>query len=160
MTSRPRHAVVTAAASVASVTLALTLSACSATNPITTQDDYAASDGVMAQVGDLRAGNLVILTTGDGEPGALVGAVTNDGDDAEVTFALDGEEIASFEVRSRETVLLNQDGEEVEIAAVDAAPGTFARLMMASDVSGSTTVNVPVLDGTLPEYADHVPDAE
>lgn len=157
MTSRPRRAVATATtAALAAATLLLT--GCSATNPITTQDDYAASDGSHVELGDLRLGNLIVLAAGQGEPGAVIGSVTNDaGEATRVTIAVAGAEAGTFRVDGRTTVLLGQeDGETLEVESVEEPPGAFVDLTVTSD-AGSTTVGVPVLDGTLPEYADAVP---
>ena len=152
MTTRSRRAVVPA------VALALALTGCSATNTITTQADYAASDGVRAELGDLRLGNLLVLTSAEGEVGTLIGSVTNDGSqDAAVDITV-GESTTALAVDARSTVVLgSQDGEQVEIESVPAPPGAFVAVTVTSDVGGTMTVRVPVLDGTLPEYADLVP---
>ncbi len=157
MTTRSRHAVVTAAGTASLVAAALVLSGCSATNPITTQNNYEASDGVHAQVGDLRVLNLIVLSAGDGESGTLVGAVANDGDDTRVGLVVGGAEAGELRVRSGETVLLGtEDGEQVEVDAVAEAAGAFVDVTITSG-AGSTTVPVPVLDGSLPEYEEYAP---
>lgn len=160
MTSRPRRAVATATtAALAAATLLLT--GCSATNPITTQNNYAASDGSHVELGDLRLGNLIVLSTGQGAPGVVVGSVTNDaGEATRVTIAVAGAEAGSFRVDGRQTVLLGQeDGETLEVESVEEPAGAFVDLTVSSD-AGSTTVGVPVLDGSLPEYAELTPSAD
>ncbi|MGW6130081.1 hypothetical protein ACWFNE_08660 [Cellulomonas sp. NPDC055163] len=137
------------------------LAGCSATNPITTQRPYAASDGVRATLGDLTAENLLVLTSGAGEPASLQGAVSNDGAEAlEVTFALeDGTEVGTVEVGPGDGVLLGgTDGEQLLFTSVD-VPGATTDVTITTATGGSETIAVPVLDGTLPEYADHVPTA-
>lgn len=137
------------------------LAGCSATNPITTQEPYAASDGVRVTLGDLTAENLLILTSGAGEAASLQGAVSNDGADAlEVTFALeDGTEVGSVEVAAGDGVLLGgTEGEELLFASAD-VPGATTAVTISTTVAGTQTIEVPVLDGTLPEYEDLVPTA-
>ena len=137
------------------------LAGCSATNPITTQKPYAASDGVRVTLGDLTAENLLILTSGAGEAAGLQGAVSNDGAEAlEVTFALeDGTEIGSVEVSPGDAVLLGgTDAEQLVFESAD-VPGATSAVTVSTATGGSETLPVPVLDGTLSEYADLVPTA-
>jgi hypothetical protein len=137
---------------------AAVLSGCSATNPITTEMAYAASDGVRATLGDLTAENLLLVAAAADTPGALQGALTNRGDeDLEVELDLDGD-IALVPVAAGETVLLGgEDGEEV-VLDTPGEPGSTVEMTLTTDAAGSETVPVPVLDGTLPEYADLVPE--
>jgi len=138
------------------------LAGCSATNPITTQRPYAASDGVRTTLGDLTAENLLILTSGAGEAASLQGAVSNDGaEELEVTFALeDGTEVGSVEVGAGDGVLLGgTEGEQLLFASAD-VPGATTDVTITTAAGGSETIAVPVLDGTLPEYADLVPTAQ
>jgi hypothetical protein len=137
---------------------AAVLSGCSATNPITTEMAYAASDGVRATLGDLTAENLLLVAAAADTPGALQGALTNRGDDdLEVELELDGD-VALVPVAAGETVLLGgEDGEEV-VLDTPGEPGSTVEMTLTTDAAGSQTVPVPVLDGTLPEYADLVPE--
>ena len=155
--SRAVGAVITAATAAT-----LTFAGCSATNPIATQNDYAPSDGVGAQLGDVSFGNLLVLTSAEGEPGTLLGSVTNRGrDDVKVTLGLsDGAAGPPIDVRAGDTVLLGPEKDvTLELDAVPAPPGAVVDLAVSSDAGGSSTVGVPVLDGTLPEYADLVPSS-
>ena len=125
-----------AAAAVAAIAV---LAGCSATNPITTSFDYDPSDGVSQRLGDVRVGNLLLLTAEEGGAGTFVGFVANGGGQpAAVVIALGGDET-------------------VDVEAVPAAPGSKVDVTVTTDVSGAATVQVPVLDGTLPEYADLLP---
>jgi hypothetical protein len=137
------------------------LAGCSATNPITTQRPYSASDGVRVALGDLTAENLMILTAGEGEAASLHGAVSNDGaEELTVTFALeDGTEIGSVDVSAGDGVLIGgTDGEQLLFTS-PAVPGATADMTLTTASGGSERVYVPVLDGTLPEYSTHVPTA-
>jgi hypothetical protein len=145
-----------AAGVVALVGVALT--GCSATNEITTSKAYSASAGVRAQLGDVTAENLLVLASAKGAPAALQGAVTNRGK-AAVTVSLTAGAVAigTVRVNPAETVLLGGDtGKSITFAVAD-APGAVTPLTLATGPGGTLTVSVPVLDGTLPEYATLIP---
>ena len=137
---------------------ALALTGCSATNEITTAKAYSASDGVRAELGDVTAENLIVLTTAKGAPAALQGAFTNRGTTAVTVSLTDGTAaIGTVRVDPATTVLVGGDaGKKITFAASD-APGGVTPLTLATGSGGSLTVSVPVLDGTLPEYATLVP---
>lgn len=140
---------------------AVALAGCSATNPITSNEPYAASDGVRVEVGDVTAENLFVLTTAAGEVAALQGAFTNRGSER-VTVTMttaDGSPAGSVPVAAGTTVLLGGDGELVDFIATD-PPGAVTDLTIVTEQYGTLTVAVPVLDGTLPEYASLVPTPE
>ncbi len=148
------------AVAVVAVSLALGTAGCSVTNPITTLNDYAASDGTLAEVGELRAINLLVLASAEGAEGTALGGVSNTGAEAvEVTLAFpEGSASTSFDLAPGETVTLGPDQEEhFEIDSVPVPPGTYVELSIGTGRDGTTTVQVPVLDGTLPEYAELVP---
>jgi len=179
-THRPRRLSlrlpVRAAVVAAGLATGLVVAGCSATNPIQTEDQYDASDGVSITLGDVRAINLLVVTTAEGEPGVLHGALTNKGDDdASVTLtfqasgddatAAPGTDPTTVAVPAGATVLLSgadgtQDGDRtvaVDISSTPAAPGDITTIAIASDLAGSEQLQVPVLDGTLPEYAALLP---
>jgi hypothetical protein len=143
----------------AALALALGLSACSVTNPMTTQMDYDPSDGVSIQVEDVHAGNLVLLTSEEGAPGTLVGFVANrGGQDARVTIEVAGAASDEIEVPAGRTVLLGPDRDAgLDVDAVPATPGSKVDATVRSDRGGQVTASIPVKDGTLEEYADLVP---
>ena len=135
------------------------LAGCSATNPITSDDPYSASDGVRGEVGDVTAENLFLLTAAKGDPGALQGALTNRGDES-VEVRIAGEqdsESTDVRVPAGQTVLLGAEGEDVQLGSVPVEPGATTPLTLTTGAAGSVTLDVPVLDGTLPEYATLVP---
>jgi len=147
----------------AGVLAALTLTGCSATNQITTEKEYNSSDGIGARLGDIKAINLLVVSAAKGEPGALLGALENTGGaDQTVTIAI-GSDSSTVRVASGKTVLLGAPGgnaeKDVDVTfdAIDEPPGAFVDLTLSTPDAGSTQVGVPVLDGSLPEYADSVP---
>lgn len=135
---------------------ATTLSACSSELPMTARP-YAASDGLDVTVGTLAAGNLLVLTSAEGAAGTVLGSLTNNGDEAVTATVGSPDAPVQVEIPAGGTALLGPEDVAVPIAAVPAPPGALTALVVASDADGSTTVEVPVLDGTLEEYASLVP---
>ena len=139
--------------------LALALSACS---PITTDEPYAASDGIRAQVGDLEVLNLMIVSASKGAEGRLLGAATSSSaePDTLTIAAQDGSIDVPVTLGAGETV--NFSGAEDEAILIDdvpVAPGANVLVTLMNSAGESVDVYVPVLDGTLAEYADVVPSA-
>jgi hypothetical protein len=139
------------------VALAAVLSGCSATNPITTEEPYSASDGVRATLGSVTAENLLVIAAEADGPGAVQGALTNRGDDAVTVDLVLGGDSEQLRLGAGETLLLGgTEGEEL-VLTTPAAPGAVADLALRTAADGEIAFPVPVLDGTLPEYADLVP---
>lgn len=143
-------------ASIAAVAVvsAAALTGCSAVNPITTQMQYDASDGISVEVGDVTAYNLLVLTPGAGETGILIGTLQNTGsEDVSLSVSLDGSEIVTVDVPAGGTVKLGGDqGETAVTGTVAATPGLVTDVTFQSDAAGQSVESLPVLDGTLPEY--------
>ena len=167
MTSpRPRTRRLRAATglAVAGLAAALTLTGCSATNPMTTEKEYNSSDGVGAHVGDIKAINFLIASEAKGEPGALLGALENKGsDDA------DGDDHARRRRPDRQGARRRRPSCSAPPAAtptrtrtivfesIPEPPGAVVPVTVATKDAGSVTLDVPIVDGTLPEYADSLP---
>lgn len=143
------------AAAVALAAVALT--ACSTINPITTQDDYQASDGVHLDLGDsAEALNLLVMTTAKDAPAVLTGSIHNAGDEVlEVRISIDGAIATDVSVPADSTVLLGTaEGATLVQGASPAAPGGLAPVMFGNDEAGAITVQTPVVDGTIAPYQD------
>ncbi|MCK0116346.1 hypothetical protein BCE75_10392 [Isoptericola sp. CG 20/1183] len=135
---------------------ALLLGACA---PVTTQLPYAPSDGTRVDFADaqVRGLNLVVIAAEENAPGNLLGALANNSDE-DVVFELEtpGAAPVSVPVAAGETAYLGADGTETLIDNVAAIPG--ANLEATLSAAGETEeFFLPVLDGTLPEYADYLP---
>ncbi|WP_420112705.1 hypothetical protein [Pseudactinotalea sp.] len=132
-----------------------------ACSPITTQLQYAPSDGNRVVLGDeLTISNLLVLTTGEGEPALVVGGVTNHSPDATTVSLTFGEaDTVDVRVDGNSTVLLNpahDDGVTTTLAASPVAPGANLTVTVATAASGTTSINVTVLDGTLAPYDEYL----
>lgn len=131
----------------------IALAGCSYVNPITTQESYAASDGVHLNIDDVEAQNLIIFTTGAGEPSALVGTLVNRGDeDLELSVSFDGETATTVTAPAGQTVALSPvDGVEV-LGASPVAPGLTTEVGFSTPEQAYFSLIAPVMDGTLPQY--------
>ena len=135
---RSRRIARPALARVALVTLAglgvLGLTACSVTNPMTTKNNYAASDGVRVELGEVTVINLLVLTAAQGQPGTVLGAVANHGRErVGVTIALtdDTTQDTSFDVAGGGTVVVGPERDEtLDLDATPAAPGALVELTL------------------------------
>ncbi len=143
---------------------ALAVTGCSAVNPITTSQKYAASDGLQADLGSVTALNLLLVSEGDGEQAVLIGALYNHtADVVTVQISIDGSQIQSVDVPAFTTATLGTgESDEVVAGVASAAPGFIADVSMRTVDAGLVQTPVPVVDGTLPEYQmvlDGLPDA-
>ena len=139
----------------AAVALLLVLAGCSATNPIQTDHPYPPADGVLVQVGDVRAENLLVVSTAAGAPGALSGALVNDGGVAtDVTISV-GSWSTKIAVPAESSVLIGTGssiGERVPVPTVTAPPGALLDPLLSTPAAGTVHVQVPVLNGANPQY--------
>lgn len=152
----------TIALAAVSATGALLLAACS---PTTTTLNYDPSDGVGVSVlgeddRDLRGINLMVVSAAEGEPGNVLGALANEtSEDASFTLEAPGAAPVTLDVPAGGTVYLGTEtGETVSLDTVGAAPGDYLDAVLSVGAD-SAEFQLPVLDGTLPEYADRLPSA-
>ncbi|WP_062203759.1 hypothetical protein [Demequina salsinemoris] len=138
----------------AAALIALSMTGCSFAANITTSKQYSASDGVRVELEDATGLNLLIVSTAADEPAALIGSFENPGTDPiEVTVVL-GDDATSFEVPAQGvTALGTTDGETEVVGTSTVDPGLIGTITVTTPGSGTTDVDVPVLDGTLAEYA-------
>lgn len=148
------------AGAVGTALAAVLLSGCSAFSEQTTGLDYAPSDGVQGELDQVGVRNAFVVASGAGSPGTLVGSLVNNGDE-DVTVTLTSEVpglSGDIEVPAGQVVMLGPDGDEtVETPQVGTVPGRHLLLAFSTDGGTALELDVPVLDGTLPEYADLVP---
>lgn len=146
------------ATSVVAGAAVLALAGCSYVNPITTQEVYAPSDGRMLELGDVEAFNLIVVSEGEGEPATLIGSLYNDADeDITVQVTFDGETVTEVIAPAGDTVQMGPDGEATEVSGTALVqPGLLVETVFVSEAEGTFAIDVPVMDGTLPEYASVV----
>ncbi|MDO5496122.1 MAG: hypothetical protein Q4G64_10435 [bacterium] len=135
---------------------ALALSSCAWASPTQTDKMYAASDGARVSLSDgdaVRVENIMLLTEAEGSAAQLFGAVVNDTPQA-ITLGIDVEGAStSLEVDANSVVRLEEEIDPIGASSV--APG--ASLPVTFNYQGTTTRDVPVLDGTLEPYDQYLP---
>ncbi len=135
---------------------------CSMISPQATQIEYAASDGINLNVGDLDVRNALIIADEDGEDGNLVVAIVNTTSDSQ-TLQLEihttGAPITeSIRVPANSTVSLGTaDTDPLLLEGIDTMPGATLEVAFSASGSGAVLGTVPVLDGELPQYSDLAP---
>ncbi|WP_062379588.1 hypothetical protein [Demequina pelophila] len=137
---------------------AVALAGCSTINPITTQQAYDASDGVSVQIGDVRALNLIVVAEEEGGPAVLIGSLSNSGsEDVAVSASIDGDAIVTVDVAAGTTLTLGGESEETAVTGTATVqPGLLTTVVFQTDAEGQVERQVPVMDGTLPEYRDEL----
>ena len=143
------------------------LSGCSLMSPQTTQNvTYAPSDGVQGEVGEVKVRNVLLLTREKGAPAEMVAALFNESGesvDLEVVVReateLDApptEPVATerLTLSAGENLSVGPEAEDaISIEDFDVLPGLTAEVAFLG-AGGELVLQVPVLDGTLPEYAE------
>lgn len=154
-----------AASGAALAALALTATGCGAINDQATTAQYDPSDGVSAHVGDVTIQNLMLVTNGADQEARYLGTIVNKGkDSADLSLEFSGNSVDTNVTADKPLRL--EDDKNAETFTVpgdtskEANKGTYpGQQVLVTIKSGgnSTTAKVPVVDGTLPEYANYVP---
>ncbi|WP_309080828.1 hypothetical protein [Zhihengliuella sp.] len=146
-----------ALAAVALGLVALSATGCGAINDQATATEYAASDGVNFTAGDVEVRNLMLVTTGaNAETRVLANVINGSDQSAELELGINGSSV-TIEIPADTTVPLSEDDHKATVPAAGAIPGS----MIPVDVtvgSESTEQSVPVIDGTLEEYRQYLPE--
>lgn len=135
---------------------------CTFITPQSTKIEYAASDGVnvTGEYGPLDVRNAFIVANEDGSVGNLVAAIVNPTDEkATLTITVEGIDPMAVTVPAGGTVSLGADEEPLRIVDLDTKPGATIEVHFQSGDSTGVKTSVPVLDGSLPYYADLAPKA-
>lgn len=155
-----------AAAAAAMAVLALGAAGCGAINDQATAQTYDPSDGVSVHdLAGTESRNLMLVTNGATEPSRLIGSVINNGSKAtSVSFDVNGKTV-SVNVDAGKSVSL-QDADLTQQLTFPAsgdkgvektvAPGLQVKTAVSAG-GKEASVNVPVVDGSLTEYAKYVP---
>ncbi len=141
--------------------IGLSLTGCSFFVPQWTTTAYDPSDGVSVRVGDIEILNAIVVTE-TGEDGNLVATAVNRGaDDIDLVlqFTSNGERTdVTVEVPARSTVNLGfgADG-QFFLVGIDTSPGALLAIYVQYGGEQGRQFLVPVLDGSLAEYAPLLP---
>ncbi|RGE19489.1 DNA modification methylase [Leucobacter sp. wl10] len=143
--------------------LALGATGCSLIAPQGTLEPYAPSDGINVDVKNVEVRNIMLIADESGENFNVVfGAVNRTGDaqDMAVSFVGEGSQQAraEFTVPVGNTSFGDPGGDEkpVLVSLPGLEPGATVRAYFQAPGAPEVEREVPVLDGTLPEYRDYV----
>jgi hypothetical protein len=141
--------------------VAVTSAGCSVTNPQTTAQYYMAGDAVEAVLeNDVVVTSLLVVAEDAESAGNVIARVVNGGTEARQVqiSSADGAVDLSVTVEPGQTVAVGPDGdEEAVLDPVGTVPGGRVPMTVSLDGGQPQELTVPVLDATLPEYADLVP---
>jgi hypothetical protein len=137
----------------------LTVTGCGYITPQQTTQQYAASDGIRADLGPLELRNMLIVSAGEDKPGRLLGAVYNSSS-KDVKLTVNGAEGSQTQVtvKANSYTLLNDSTDEAILSTSGGEPGSLVDVKIREDGTNlDQTIKVPVLDATLEEYKKYVP---
>jgi hypothetical protein len=143
----------------AALGVGLLTAGCGYITPQQTNQQYSASDGIRADLGPLQLRNILIVSSGEDEPGRVIGAVYNSSS-KDVTLKLNGAEGSQTEVpvKANSYTLLNEHHGRCHPEHHRRRPGPWLTSRSPRTAPTSTsTVKVPVVDATLPEYKEYLP---
>ena len=126
-----------------------------------TQIPYDASDGVGATVGDIMVRNVLALSA-DGETASLLVTIVNTGNRGQTVnlqYESDGQKrtITEFVNGGAAQSFGNVDEDQLVLSGLDAVVGGVLPIFVQYGQETGKTILVPVLDGSLTEYADLLP---
>jgi len=153
---------VRAAASVALVAVvAALLAGCTLFMQPETQQPYNPTDGINAQVGELKLRNVLVVTD-DGVDGNLVMVVENPTERAikyTLQYDADGTKTTlTLRIKSHETIQYGfGEGGQLLLAGINIDPGGLLPLYVQYGTEPGKLLQVPVLDGNLPLYNELLP---
>lgn len=132
---------------------------CSMLAPQATLLPYAPSDGIeVPSSGPLEVRNALIVANADGTDGNLVAAIVNDTDTEQVLLVGLNNVVKAVKVPAGSVVSLGAESTPpLLIEGLNAKPGADVSATFQSGSGTGVEVELPVLDGTLPQYATLVP---
>lgn len=136
---------------------------CTFISPQATTIQYSASDGVNVfdDKAPIDVRNVFVVASEDGSVGNLVAGLVNPTDEkATVTISIAGIDPFTVTVPAGDSISLGADEEPLRIVDLDTKPGATVEIHFQSGDSTGEKAAVPVLDGTLPYYADLAPEED
>jgi hypothetical protein len=141
--------------------LLLGTAGCTFMNPIASRIDYAPSDGTQANLETVDARNFIYLSDGNGHA-ALFGSLVNRGLES-ASVKLQYTDATSKETKEAYFTLLpaqkldfGYNGTSALNYDLGGKPGQTVTVWVSAGSETGKSMNVPVLDGTLPEYSELV----
>ncbi|MHA7280722.1 hypothetical protein ACX80H_13310 [Arthrobacter sp. MDT2-2] len=139
------------------VLLMLGVSGCSFTTDQSTTAPYAASDGIVKDIGPVLLRNVLVVGRDDETAGRLVGTVFNTSDQpVDLSIQAGGAATSVTIAGQGEYRFEDESADDATLEGLPDTPGSLIDVDFA--VQGDeATFEVPVLDGTLEEYREYVP---
>ncbi|NDK33250.1 hypothetical protein [Nesterenkonia haasae] len=138
---------------------ALGATGCSAINYQATTHVYSGSDGTMFDTEDVALRHMVLVAGEENGPARLIGLASHTNPAAqgpvEVSIEIAGDTL-DLSLEPGEAVNLEHD-EELVVSAIDSRPGSLQEVTVTVDGT-EESFNATVVDGTLEEYRDLLPD--
>lgn len=146
-----------AAAAIVGVAILGLLAGCDLIAPQDTKYIQETADGVNGDIGAIFIGNAVLLTSDPSGTTGLVATLVNQGESNEDVRISTDSGTETVTVKPAESVQLGTPGgRSVTFEGLGAKPGSLAFVTFETSTE-TETLNVPVLDGSLPQYQDLVP---
>jgi len=141
---------------------AVLLSGCTFTAEIANLEPYDPSDGVGATLDDVAIRNAMLITSDGGEANLVMTVVNESGEETELVVQFgegDGRQTATLVLPAQPE--LTQVGTSLDnqlvVEDADLIAGALYPVYFQHGTVQGEQLNVPVLDGTLPEYELLVP---
>ena len=139
--------------------LMLGTTGCTFVSPIASRIVYAPSDGSQVTLKHVDARNFIYLSDGEGKFGLFGSLVNRDLTSTSVklqyTDATSGEKKeAFFTLLPSQKLDFGYNGASALDFDLGGKPGALVTVFVVADGEAGQAMNVPVLDGTLPEYAE------
>jgi hypothetical protein len=133
------------------------LTGCDLYAPQETKYIQETADGVNGDIGPIFIGNAVLLTTDPSATTSLVATLVNQGDSNEDVRISTHAGTETVTVKPSQTVQVGtRHGRSVTFEGLGAKPGSLAYVTFATSTQ-TETLDVPVLDGSLPQYRNLAP---
>lgn len=131
------------------------LSGCSLSRNVASLDPYSPSDGVVSDIGSLKARNLLLIKA-EGTQAILIGSFVNSSNVAinaniQTLDQNDNRTVYQFEVGPKAKYDLGYGGNDGILLDIAEGPGSMHTIFV-SDGMSPIQLAVPVLDGSLEEY--------
>ncbi|ARC55910.1 hypothetical protein AS850_02305 [Frondihabitans sp. 762G35] len=135
---------------------------CNFISPQTTTEQYAPSDGFETNLGAIQIRNAIVFTE-SGDKGSLsVTLINTSSTDQDVSFqykSLGSTATATIPVPANSTVSRGTAGgdEQVILDGIGEQPGSLLRVFVQYGTQSGKNFDIPVLDGSLPQYKTLLP---
>lgn len=139
------------------VLVMLAVSGCNLVAEQSTTTQYAASDGIVKDLGPVLLRNVLIVGSDDEAAGRLIGTVFNTSDQPVDLSIQAGGAATSITVDGQGEVRLEDEtADDATLEGLEDVPGSLIDVVFGVE-GEDATFQVPVLDGTLEEYREYVP---